>query len=207
MKNKNTTENDTRFIKRVAFNKDFRSFKSKEIIEFKSGINLIVGDQGCGKSSLFYSLLNWQESGISMEYDRNKGYLFFDTETMNPRLETSFKAHKEFGSVNEYEDAKVDNLVARVADYDFKSHGQVMLPLILAHKETFDKTIFIDEPEAGLSIRSQFKVFNHYKELAKNNQLIIATHSLVLIKEIGEVCSLEHKKWMTADEFLETQTT
>lgn len=200
-KNKNT-----RFIEKVRFNSDFRCYKSGDTLEFKEGINLIVGEQGCGKSTLFYSIMNWQESGIAMAYDSDKGYLFLDTETMNPRLSDSFKAHKEFEDLKAYEKAEFEFVRdSLIRDDKHKSHGQVMLPLLTANKDTVDKTIFIDEPEAGLSIRSQYKVLNHYRELSKNNQLIIATHSPILIKEVGEVYSLEHRKWMSADEFIKSQ--
>lgn len=197
---------DTRFIKKVRFNNDFRCYKSGDEIEFKAGINLIVGEQGCGKSTLFHSIMNWRESGISMAYDSDKGYLFLDTETMNPRLNDSFKAHREFEDLKAYQKAEFEFVRdSLIYDDKRKSHGQVMLPLLIGNKDVVDKTIFIDEPEAGLYIRSQYRVVNHYKELSKNNQLIIATHSPIIIKEVGEVYSLEHRKWMSADEFIKSQ--
>lgn len=201
-----TKEKDTRFIEKVKFNNDFRCYKAGEIIEFKGGINLIVGEQGCGKSTLFYSIMNWRDSGISMAYDSDKGYLFLDTETMNPRLNDSFKAHREFEDLKAYQKAEFEFVRdSLIRDDKHKSHGQVMLPLLTSNKDVVDKTIFIDEPEAGLSIRSQYKVLNHYKELSKNNQLVIATHSPILIQGVGEVYSLEHRKWMSADDFIKTQ--
>lgn len=195
------------FIKKIKFNKDFRCYKASEIISFKAGINLIVGEQGCGKSTLFYSIMNFRESGIEMDYDPTSSYEFLDTETMNPRLESSFKAHREFKGADDYDSAKLKNVIDRVVGgYNQQSHGQIMLPLLLAKKDVKHKSIFIDEPEAGLSIRSQYKVLEHFRKISKNNQLIIATHSPILIKEVGEVYSLEHRKWMGADEFISSQT-
>jgi len=193
------------FFKKLKFDKDFRCYKVGDVIEFKAGINLIVGEQGCGKSSLFEAII--KNFGIlTVDYDQNSDYLFFDTESMNPRLEDSFKAHRDFNSVTEFEEAKSESLIDRFEfEFDKKSHGQAMLPLALANGKAKRKTIFIDEPEAGLSIRSQYKVLAHYKELSKNNQLVIATHSPIFMKEIGEVLSLEDRKWMSADEFIELQ--
>lgn len=193
-------------FKKIKFNNDFRCFKSGDLFEFAEDINLIVGEQGCGKSSLFYSIINWSESGISADFDPESSYLFLDTEKMNPRLEESYKAHRKFSHWQDEDKAKANAAIDRLAfDYNEKSHGQVMLPLLLANKNVKNKTLFFDEPEAGLSIRSQYKVLEHFKHLAKKNQLIIATHSPIFIKEIGKVLSLEHKKWMSADEFIELQ--
>ncbi len=205
MSKKVNTVSDNHFFKNIKFNKEFRCYEKGRTLEFKAGINLIVGEQGCGKSSLFEAIINnWQI--LTVDYDSDSDYLFLDTETMNPRLTDSFKAHREFADVKSYEKAEFEfTRDSFIREDRYKSHGQVMLPLLLSTKNVKKKTIFIDEPEAGLSIRSQYKLLNHYRELSKNNQLIIATHSLVLIKEVGEVLSLEHKKWMSADEFIESQ--
>lgn len=194
------------FFKKIIFNEEFRCFKAGEIFEFRPGINLLVGDQGCGKSSMFHVIMKFGQYNIDAEYDESSNYTFLDTESMNPRLKNSWEAHRDFKTVTEYNKAEFDHALDTFAyDYKYKSHGQIMLPLMLAQKKIKRKTILIDEPEAGLSIRSQYKVLEHYKELSKNNQLIIATHSLPIISEIGEVLSLEDKKWMTSNEFILTQ--
>lgn len=194
------------FFKKITFNEDFRCFKVGEVFEFKPGINLLVGDQGCGKSSMFHVIMKFGQYNIDAEYDPSSNYTFLDTESMNPRLNDSWSSHREFRGEDEYERAKFEHdRDSLIYDYKYQSHGQIMLPLILAQKKIKGKTILIDEPEAGLSIRSQYKVLEHYKQLAEKNQLIIATHSLVLISEIGEVLSLEDKMWMTSDKFIYTQ--
>lgn len=191
------------FIFKLGFQREFRCFKKGELFEFKPGLNLIVGDQGCGKSSLFFSIMNWGESGIAMDYDTESNYSFLDTESMNPRVKDSFD-HNKHNSVEQYDKALFDHSINRNFVYGEMSHGEVILPLVMSLKEK-GKTIFIDEPEAGLSIKSQHKILDYFQNLAKDNQLIIATHSLILIESVKEVLSLEHKKWMTSEEFIESQ--
>jgi predicted ATPase len=204
--------NNTRFIKAIKFNRKFRSYSEGQLIEFKSGLNIIVGDQGCGKSSLFYSIINWEESGISMARDGSvlPEYRFMDTESMNPRLKDSFEAHRkfeDFGSLGGYQKAELDSAIFRFeTGINQQSHGEVILPLILSSTEK-GLTYFVDEPEAGLSIRSQYKIAEHFKELAKYSQLFVATHSLVLMETAKKVLSLEHKRWMPTQEFIESQKT
>ena len=52
-----------------------------------------------------------------------------------------------------------------------------------------------------------YKLIDLIKELEKNNQVFIATHSLILMEEFKQVLSLEHKKWMSSEEFIQTQKT
>ena len=200
-------ETKNHIFKRIFFTEDFRCFKAKELVEFNPGLNLVVGDQGCGKSSLFYAILNWDKSKIVADYNEKllSNFSFIDTESMNPRLESAFQVGRKFESINDFESAKLESAISRMK-YNTQSHGEVMLPLILASKSSEGgKTFFFDEPEAGLSIRSQNKIFKHLNKLAKNNQVFIATHSLTMIQQVPEVLSLEHKKWMKSKEFIESQ--
>jgi predicted ATPase len=199
------------FYSKIGFTKDFRVFKEGETFDLKAGINLLVGDQGCGKSSILWALPNWGESGIGarplQEFAGEFSYV--DTEKMNPRFQEAFKhtnGKESLKSVNDYEKAEINHAVQRLTNrIDEKSHGTVIKSLLTAMDKEEGKLILIDEPESGLSIRSQFSLLEFYRKLAERNQLLIATHSMIFIKEIGEVLSIEHRKWMTADEFIETQ--
>ena len=195
---------NTHFIKKILFNKEFRSYDAERLLEFRPGINLIVGDQGCGKSSLFYAIMNWQESGIAMDYDPKSSYRFMDTEFMNPRLSFQDKYHRGM-SVKEYDSAKYEHVKNQlIHDLTRQSHGESLLPMVLGSTEG-GVTYFIDEPESGMSIRSQYKILEHFRNMSEHSQLIIATHSQVLINGVDEVLSLEHFRWMSPEEFINTQ--
>jgi len=98
--------------------------------------------------------------------------------------------------------------MATAAAATMQSHGQSIFPLLtkstLGAKET---TILLDEPETALSIKSQHKIAKMITDLAKYNQIIIATHSPIIMGIADSVLSLEHRKWMKVEEFLETQKT
>ena len=87
-----------------------------------------------------------------------------------------------------------------------RSHGETILPMLRELVKIKNHVILLDEPETSLSIRSQYKFANIIQKLVANgNQLFIATHSPIIMGFHGEVLSLEHKKWMSSDEFLLTQ--
>lgn len=69
--------------------RDFIPFKQGERFEFIKGINLFVGDQGCGKTTLLHLLMqhtNDYKSVVEVKQNPFKGdYLFLDTEKHNPR--------------------------------------------------------------------------------------------------------------------------
>jgi Predicted ATPase len=62
-----------------------------------------------------------------------------------------------------------------------QSHGESFLALLM-HRLYGNGLYIFDEPEAALSINSQFKMLVRMKKLVdKNSQFIIATHSPVLL--------------------------
>ena len=70
-------------------------------------------------------------------------------------------------------------------------------------KEKKDMVIFIDEPEAGISLRNQLKVLEAIKTAEENGcQLFVATHSYVLIKNAEKVFNVKTGKWITSKSFL-----
>jgi predicted ATPase len=78
-----------------------------------------------------------------------------------------------------------------------------MLPIILYLEKLAGKVIFIDEPEAGISLSNQQKILETLLKAAKKCQIVVTTHSYPIIKEAGEVFSLDHKKWMPSKKYLE----
>jgi predicted ATPase len=179
------------YIKTIKFLSNYRCFKKGREIVFRDGINVIVGDQGSGKSTLLHCFLDNDAPDIyKIDHQGEPNFMFFDAEKDNP------------GVVN-LDDAR-DGM--SMMQSRFESHGETILPIILASERMKDRLIFLDEPESGLSIRSQLKVADAFKKSAANGcQLIVCTHSQFIMETVDEVYSLEHKKWMTTSKFIETQ--
>jgi predicted ATPase len=177
-------------IKSVTFNCDWRCFKAGDFFEFKSGVNLLVGDQGTGKSSLIYlfsqamRLNGVKETQRIASIESNFGKIcLFDFEHDNPRI----KGHID-------------------STYDiackFKSHGQTILRILKEiDSPTENETTFIlDEPDMALSIRSINKLIASFQNT--KHQIIATAHNPFLIQAFPEVLSLEHKCWMGAQTFI-----
>jgi predicted ATPase len=86
----------------------------------------------------------------------------------------------------------------------FASHGEAMLPLILTSKNFKNTILFVDEPEAGISLSNQKKIFNTLQLISKKNncQVIVTTHSYVIIKNIEQVFCMVKKKWLSSKDYL-----
>lgn len=180
--------------------KDFRKgiLRPGETIKFIPGLNLLVGDQGSGKSSLCALIGDKEMRKKDAIYDYkttdglpvNVGY--FDTEKKNPRILSYFD--KAWGGYQ--------------VQAMFSSHGEAMKPILLSigNISYSGLVLVVDEPESALSLRSIYKLIDSFNIAAeKGAQLIVATHHPTLIESVDTVFSLEHWKWMNPKEFLETQ--
>lgn len=183
-------------IKSIRFLRDYRCFKVGERFDFKPGINLLVGDQGCGKSSLL---------GLIRRYGNKDGearktvdieslpipMMCFDFEHDNPRTQKDF-----------YQGSPRLILASR-----FQSHGETTTLILKALTESRKPTLYVmDEPDTSLSVRS-CRVLVRSMRIAEDNghQIIAAVHSLMVISAVPGrlVLSLEHRRWMSAKDFIE----
>ena len=179
-------------LKTLKFKTKYRCFKKGATIEFKDGLTLLVGDQGVGKSTILKTLQNFNnhKDTIAIDTEGKVSTLAFDTERDNPRMQP--------GGLEK--DAMYRVSVA------FSSHGETILPLMEHITTEKDKLIMIDEPESGLSIRSQYKLVKFFEKAVKNGcQLLVATHSLAVIQSHKEVFNLEIMKYQSSEDFIKSQ--
>ncbi len=180
----------TMYLKQFKLKKKLYTIKPF-VIDFKDGLNLIVGDNGSGKSTLLQLLFNpdfnadTKELVLTEECQKHGvASKFFDTEKQNPRLKHEVEH------------------IFDVASH-FMSHGEAIFPMVSAIKTMKNIVIFIDEPEAAVSLKNQKSIYDSITKAVKNKcQIFVSTHSYVLIKNAKEVFDMETGKWIDSDEYL-----
>lgn len=175
-------------LKKITFLKDYRCFKKGDAFDFQP-LTLLVGDQGCGKSTILQLLSSagtrQTEETVKITADRIATRAF-DYEKNNPRTKS-------------YIERELD-IVTR-----FASHGQFVRGLNASMDEQEGVCWLQDEPDSALSVRSCIDLAKHIKTaLTKKCQVIASIHSPAVMKQFDTVYSLEHRRWMTPQEFLLT---
>jgi len=187
-------------IHSIEFTEGWRCFKAGDRFEFRPGVNLLVGDQGCGKSSLLGALegAGFDKKHTQFSHLRDKTKLEYDPcrvfsadfEKDNPRTLSYFK------------DIRFQ-MAAKLS-----SHGECNLAFISALATADDCLVMMDEPDMALSIRSCAKLVKQLKEVAdRSSQVIAAVHNISVIQEFEYVLSLEHREWMRNEVFITSQLT
>lgn len=180
-------------ITKLKFVDDHLCFTKGQEFEFKP-ITLLVGDQGCGKSTMLGIIKNGNAPvSVARTGPSQDKVLALDMEKDNPRTSPA--------DVNNAASYKM-SLVSH-----FQSHGEVLLPIIKFIDDAKNAYITLDEPETALSLRSQFLLVDLLKSaLTRGNQIFVATHNLVLMEAFPDsILSLEHERYVTPEEFVELQ--
>lgn len=164
-------------------------FNKGDTFELKKGVNILVGDNGCGKSTLIKKLVKKYKNKLSI--------IHIDMEKANPTIS---KPEPEKGFLNGYSPQEI---MAQWM-WAMESHGETregVLASILGYECDL---MILDEPEQGLSLRNQLKYLNKLKEMDRD--MIIITHSKVFVENVGEVFDVEQMKWIESKEYLSTCT-
>lgn len=172
---------------RVCFLQDYRVFRKGEVYAFQGGVNLLVGDQGCGKSSMLGLLARPDPRIIHVDTGpdslRTK---FFDFERDNPRI-------------REFSNDPVKFKISLASKWS--SHGEFVNRIVDSINDLDADVVLMDEPDMALSIRSMNRLVKVLKACTKT--VIASAHNPILINAFEIVLSLEHKGWVTSREFVQ----
>lgn len=193
-------------LERMVFARAYRCFAAGDALEFRPGLNLLVGDQGTGKSTVLELICGQSHARgeaapgsdvVTFHASRNARLRRFDFEHDNPRL-GSFTQ----GSMGTF---------LRGAHARVRSHGEIVNRVLADLDDGIDnvgerelRTFFaLDEPDLALSPRSVRRLAATLLSIARRgHQILAAVHNPILIESVPEVLSLEHRRWMPAAEFL-----
>lgn len=160
---------------------------------FRKSVTFITGENGSGKSTLV------EATALNAGFNPEGGGRNFNFRTQDSHsnlfnhLKLIRSAYREkdgfFLRAESFYNfaSNLDQLGYEIKQYyggkslHEQSHGESFLALLV--NRLYGNGLYIfDEPEAALSISSQFKMLVRMKELAdKNSQFIIATHSPILM--------------------------
>lgn len=175
--------------------KKYRSFKKKFLLEFKNDITILVGNQGCGKTTII-DMISKHDVEHCIGYNNSDRSLPIQTLKFSPEKDNPRNSSPEM--LNIYGAYSLHS--------HFLSHGQTLIPIykdIANDKELKNYVIMFDEPETAMHISSIQKLIKIFKYISKDNQVIIATHHPMIMLAFDEVYDLEKKKYIQAEKYLE----
>ncbi len=177
-------------------------------VEFKSGLNFIVGPSGSGKSTLlkiisgmdkgyegqvFYrgnSLKEFSEKELNDYYYNTVGFIWQDFQLINHlSVEDNVKVVLELSDLsNEEKNKKVTAILKRLAidglakkNVAQLSGGQKQRVAIARALVKDPEIIIADEPTGALDKKSSALIMNALKRIAKERLVIVVTHDKSLI--------------------------
>lgn len=138
-------------------------------IDFKSRLNIIVGSNGSGKSTILKAI--HQCPDCRKVEDGPTRYLFFDGEIMNPHV-----SEKYFTGV-------MGSIIKVRSRYS--SHGETVRDVMAGLKFKSGDCLLMDEPETGQDIRWILRIRKGIEMIMKEGcQFIIASHHPVFWKRV-----------------------
>ena len=166
-------------------------------LHFRKSVTFIIGENGSGKSTLIEAIainagFNPEGGGRNFNFRTQDSHsnLFNHlrlTRSANREKDGFFlRAESYYNFASNIDDLDKEPGSAPIKQYyggkslHEQSHGESFLALLI--NRLYGNGLYIfDEPEAALSINSQFKILVRMRELIdKDSQFIIATHSPIL---------------------------
>ena len=142
--------------------------KCPSLIHFDSGLNVLIGPNGFGKSTILRALYECGQCRI--EKKGTSGVRYFNAETMNP--------HAPNGPPGD-----MRNMILGTRGI-FSSHGEIMKDALTSLPLPEGDTLLVDEPESGQDGGSVQHIRRGFDAICrKGGQVIAATHHPLLLQE------------------------
>lgn len=120
-------------VEKITF-KNFKAFREEQIIDFKNKNVLIYGNNGAGKSSIFWALYTFLQSSIKTQDKVEKYFKYFDNE--NPDTYQSLRNIFEAEAENSYVDLTIADgttkVTKRISEASIDTIGDEDIKLINA---------------------------------------------------------------------------
>jgi len=175
------------------------AFKGLENLSFRGNITFFVGENGTGKSTLLEAIayncgFNTAGGGRNNKYEVDSYSAAlgdFIRITWSPKLTSGFflRAETFFSFASHLDRLAEDDPENAYKPYGGRSlhqqsHGESFLALF-ANRFGVKGIYLLDEPEAALSPTRQLSFLRIIKDLEKEAQFIIATHSPIILAYPG----------------------
>jgi predicted ATPase len=212
---------------KITVKSDFRNFKAGDVFDFsiidKIRTITVVGENGCGKSSLFHALRGLYKGVFG--YNTNRSLYETDFKLLGLNIEVEH-SYEQILFLDNIKDNGTDMNVAYDASSFISnggwasqnlSHGQCSIfhinKFITENKEKIipNKTLFVfDEIDNGFSLGYMGKFINLIKKIAfaKDNgcHIIVISHNPFFIKQSLICYDFENKKFENSDIYIEEKT-
>jgi len=196
-------------------------------------INVIVGDNGSGKSTFLdvikgyigkppddsFSSFNMddltdeeREENETKERIKRSSITIKSKEPISYKNLVVFNAEKDNPAVAIPKMLNPDSkdfpgLVNQLFCSHEDSHGESLIPILdLLLTKVHDCVICMDEPETALSLKNQIRITNLIKESVekRNTQIIICTHSLVIIQMFEDLYDMDARTWVKSIDYIKS---
>lgn len=210
--------------------KTFTIFKKGLSIDF-ANITIIVGDNGCGKTSLIKNFIfpydkidDWNMALAGLlttdkeQYRKDVVGKFVNNENRTltffgqPELIIVEKEIHKSSIIKQYKDRNTNGsgflppeYLAAIWDMGEYSNGENNLDFLESISKVNNSLIILDEPETSLSIKSQLRVCEIIRKMSETNQIILVTHSEYMMRLCANVYDFEKKKYFETEKYIQKQ--
>lgn len=213
-------------ISEVQFKQDIRCFKAGDVVPLHGSVNVVVGANGCGKST-FVELVRSRFAAAKARENSWRSLRFSEAEAakyLSFKMSYSHIIGYDFerDSGRGAPDLQFNKMELQIYEMNH-SHGEaslktmeaLIMPLarsIAARGEAL--SLWLDEPDANLSPRSAYNLVRSLREIVgMNHQVIVTAHNpIVITGQIpgefdgwDDVFDMETRRWTTPKAFLKAQ--